>query len=178
MKIDTFTYNCIGCGKCVTCCPCGCFTLVDNGSCRFVNVVDADLCIGCKLCEQHCPNKVIRIDKTKKDKIMNMWKLRAKFTLHMAGGIGMIALVVGIVMWLWNWLVPSITGWSNINYWQALGLTLLFRFLNGNILPPMFPTKKRGSFEKMKKMSVEERSAFIRRQLSKLSHENIDNEKP
>ena len=82
---------------------------------------------------------------------MNVWKLRAKFTLHMAGGIGMIALVVGIVMWLWNWLVPSITGWSNINYWQALGLTLLFRFLNGNILPPMFPTKKRGRFEKMKK---------------------------
>ena len=109
---------------------------------------------------------------------MNVWKLRAKFTLHMAGGIGMIALVVGIVMWLWNWLVPSITGWSNINYWQALGLTLLFRFLNGNILPPMFPTKKRGRFEKMKKMSVEERSAFIRSQLSKLSHENIDNDKP
>ena len=42
MKIDTFTYNCIGCVKCVTCCQCGCFTLVDNGSCRFVNVVDAD----------------------------------------------------------------------------------------------------------------------------------------
>ena len=136
------------------------------------------LCIGCILCEQHCPNNVIKIEQTKKDKIMNVWKLRAKFTLHMAGGIGMIALVVGIVMRLWNWLVPSITGWSNINYWQALGLTLLFRFLNGNILPPMFPTKKRGRFEKMKKMSVEERSAFIRSQLSKLSHENIDNEKP
>ena len=136
------------------------------------------LCIGCILCEQHCPNNVIKIEQTKKDKIMNVWKLRAKFTLHMAGGIGMIALVVGIVMWLWNWLVPSITGWSNINYWQALGLTLLSRFLNGNILPPMFPTKKRGRFEKMKKMSVEERSAFIRSQLSKLSHENIDNEKP
>ena len=136
------------------------------------------LCIGCILCEQHCPNNVIKIEQTKKDKIMNVWKLRAKFTLHMAGGIGMIALVVGIVMWLWNWLVPSITGGSNINYWQALGLTLLFRFLNGNILPPMFPTKKRGRFEKMKKMSVEERSAFIRSQLSKLSHENIDNEKP
>ena len=136
------------------------------------------LCIGCILCEQHCPNNVIKIEQTKKDKIMNVWKLRAKFTLHMAGGIGMIALVVGIVMWLWNWLVPSITGWSNINYWQALGLTLLFRFLNGNILHPLFPTKKRGRFEKMKKMSVEERSAFIRSQLSKLSYENIDNEKP
>ena len=136
------------------------------------------LCIGCILCEQHCPNNVIKIEQTKKDKIMKVWKLRAKFTLHMAGGNGMNAMVVGIVMWLWNWLVPSITGWSNINYWQALGLTLLFRFLNGNILPPMFPTKKRGRFEKMKKMAVEERSAFIRSQLSKLSHENIDNEKP
>lgn len=178
MRIDTFTYNCTGCGKCVTCCPRGCFTLVDNGACRFVNVVDADLCIGCKLCEQHCPNKVIRIEQTKNDKVMNAWKLRAKFTLHIAGGICMIALVVGIIMWLWNWLIPSITGWSTINYWQALGLALLFRFLNGNILPPMFSPKKRRSFEKMKKMSEEERSAFIRWQLSKLSHENIDNEKP
>lgn len=178
MRIDTFTYNCTGCGKCVTCCPRGCFTLVDNGACRFVNVVDADLCIGCKLCEQHCPNKVIRIEQTKNDKVMNAWKLRAKFTLHIAGGICMIALVVGIIMWLWNWLIPSITGWSTINYWQALGLALLFRFLNGNILPPMFSPKKRRSFEKMKKMSEEERSAFIRRQLSKLSQENIDNEKP
>lgn len=178
MRIDTFTYNCTGCGKCVTCCPRGCFTLVDNGACRFVNVVDADLCIGCKLCEQHCPNKVIRIEQTKNDKVMNAWKLRAKFTLHIAGGICMIALVVGIIMWLWNWLIPSITGWSTINYWQALGLALLFRFLNGNILPPMFSPKKRRGFEKMKKMSEEERSAFIRRQLSKLSQENIDNEKP
>lgn len=66
MRIDTFTYDCIGCGKCVTCCPCGCFTLVDNGLCRFVNIVDADLCIGCKLCEQHCPNQVIRIEGTNK----------------------------------------------------------------------------------------------------------------
>ena len=177
MEIDIFTYNCTGCGKCVTCCPCGCFTVVDNGSCRFVNIIAADLCIRCKLCEQHCPNNVIKIERTKKDKIMNVWKLRAKFMLNMTGGICMIALVVGIVMWLWNWLVPSITGWSNINYWQALGLTLLFRFLNGNILPPMFHIQNRGSFEKMKKMSVEERSAFIRRQLSRLSHEDIDNEK-
>ena len=82
MEIDIFTYNCTGCGKCVTCCPCGCFTLVDNGSCRFVNIIAADLCIGCKLCEQHCPNNVIKIERTKKDKIMNVWKLRAKFMLN------------------------------------------------------------------------------------------------
>lgn len=32
-------------------------------------------------------------------------------------------------------------------------------------------------FRENEKMSVEERSAFIRRQLSRLSHEDIDNEK-
>lgn len=107
---------------------------------------------------------------------MNVWKLRAKFSLYMAGGICMMALVIAAVMWIWNWVVPDITGWASIDYWQALGLTVLFRLLNGSILPPMFPSKKRGGFEKMKRMSVNERSAFIRRQLSKLSNEKIDNE--
>lgn len=46
------------------------------------------------------------------------------------------ALVVGAlmalpVMWLWNWLVPDIFGLQAIGFWQALGLSLLTKFLFG-----------------------------------------------
>jgi len=35
------------------------------------------------------------------------------------------------VMWLWNWLVPSIIGWKAIDFWQAAGLLVLARLLVG-----------------------------------------------
>lgn len=35
------------------------------------------------------------------------------------------------VMWLWNWLVPDIFGLQSIDFWQALGLSLLARVLFG-----------------------------------------------
>ena len=36
--------------------------------------------------------------------------------------IGLFALASLGVMYLWNWLIPAVIGWSVINYWQALGL--------------------------------------------------------
>lgn len=39
------------------------------------------------------------------------------------------ALVALAVMFLWNWLIPEITGWKEINYIQAVGLLLLSRLL-------------------------------------------------
>ena len=51
------------------------------------------------------------------------------------------AAIVGIVVFtfiggqlvrlLWNWLVPPIFGWSQITFWQALGLLALCRILFG-----------------------------------------------
>ncbi|WP_051697890.1 alkaline shock response membrane anchor protein AmaP [Prevotella sp. 10(H)] len=38
---------------------------------------------------------------------------------------------IAIVMLLWNALIPSIIGWSAINYWQAAGLMILCRLLLG-----------------------------------------------
>lgn len=43
--------------------------------------------------------------------------------------LAIAAIVVGIVMWLWNLVIPGITGWTTINYWKALGLTVLFHLL-------------------------------------------------
>ena len=39
--------------------------------------------------------------------------------------IGLFALASLGVMYLWNWLIPAVIGWSVINYWQALGLMVL-----------------------------------------------------
>jgi Ca2+/H+ antiporter, TMEM165/GDT1 family len=46
------------------------------------------------------------------------------------------ALIVGAlmalpVMWLWNSLMPEIFGLQTIGFWQALGLSLLTKFLFG-----------------------------------------------
>ena len=37
----------------------------------------------------------------------------------------------GLVLQLWNWLMPSIFGWPQITFWQALGLLALCRILFG-----------------------------------------------
>jgi hypothetical protein len=42
-----------------------------------------------------------------------------------------IALGGGIVMLLWNWLLPPLFGWPTITFWQALGLLALCRILFG-----------------------------------------------
>ncbi|HEX8068498.1 MAG TPA: hypothetical protein VF546_01005 [Pyrinomonadaceae bacterium] len=36
-----------------------------------------------------------------------------------------------IVMSLWNWLLPPLFGWREVNFWQALGLLALCRILFG-----------------------------------------------
>ncbi len=58
-----------------------------------------------------------------------------------------VALLVAIgglvVMLLWNWLAPALFGWSQIGYWQAVGLLALCRILFGGI-GPMGRTSSRG----------------------------------
>jgi hypothetical protein len=36
-----------------------------------------------------------------------------------------------LVLHLWNWLLPPLTGWHQITFWQALGLLVLCRILFG-----------------------------------------------
>ena len=38
-----------------------------------------------------------------------------------------------IVEWLWNWLLPPLFGFPQLNYWQALGMLALCRILFGSI---------------------------------------------
>jgi hypothetical protein len=36
-----------------------------------------------------------------------------------------------VAMHLWNWLAPTLFGWKQIDFWQALGLLFLCRMLFG-----------------------------------------------
>lgn len=45
----------------------------------------------------------------------------------------MVALLGGLVMCLWNWLMPQIFGLPALSFLQAVGLVVLCRLLVGNI---------------------------------------------
>jgi hypothetical protein len=50
--------------------------------------------------------------------------------------LGMLSFVfIGgeLVLHLWNWLLPPLTGWRQITFWQALGLLALCRILFGGL---------------------------------------------
>lgn len=46
-----------------------------------------------------------------------------------------IAIGGEIVLLLWNWLLPSLFGWPQITFWQALGILALCRILFGGFGP-------------------------------------------
>ena len=47
-------------------------------------------------------------------------------------GMAVFAWIGGeVVMHLWNWLLPPLFGWSEITFWQALGMLALCRILFG-----------------------------------------------
>lgn len=50
-----------------------------------------------------------------------------------AGGIAVIAGIVWVVMLLWNAILPELTGWNEIGFWQSAGLCLMFRLMTGHI---------------------------------------------
>lgn len=45
--------------------------------------------------------------------------------------LGMIFLLVGVVQWLWNAVLPEIAGVKPVTYWQAFGILVLSKLLFG-----------------------------------------------
>lgn len=105
-------------------------------------------------------------------------KRKPKIIACTIGGISFIALLVAVIMWLWNLVVPTITGWNCINYWQGLGLAALFRLLTGHFgLPSPRKGRHRHLHEMVRGMSRDERRAFIREKLQQIGDEEISDEK-
>ncbi len=70
-------------------------------------------------------------------------------------------------MWLWNWLVPSITGWSSINYLQAAGLFLMMHIMSGTLIR----VKHLGCWsEEREEMTDEDRKKAFYRMTSKMDN--------
>lgn len=40
-------------------------------------------------------------------------------------GAGFLILLIFVVMWLWNWLMPDIFGLKTINFWKSAGIMAL-----------------------------------------------------
>lgn len=101
----------------------------------------------------------------------------ARTVLNIICGVGFIALIVAVVMWLWNELVPRITGWNTINYWQALGLMILFRLINGNLFSGKSFKKNKASKSKqpLHQLKPEERNALLRRLMSDSDNDTVGN---
>lgn len=58
-----------------------------------------------------------------------MKKFRIRFLVFPVLAVGALALMSGLVMVLWNWLIPTIFGLTIITFWQALGLFVLSKLL-------------------------------------------------
>ena len=66
-----------------------------------------------------------------------------------------IAIAGAVVMALWNWLVPALTGWHSLGFPQAIALLVLCRILFGGL-------RGRGGWAhgRFRRMSPEERERF------------------
>jgi hypothetical protein len=89
-------------------------------------------------------------------------------------------LVIFLVMVLWNMIIPDITGWKDINFWQAMGLMVLLRLLCGNLhhVDHGFHSRRYSHGKgRMRGMSHEDREKFIRRRFQNLMKDESDWEK-
>lgn len=88
------------------------------------------------------------------------WKKKRPFIfiLIVAG----VALLIWLVMFLWNTILPEVIGVTTINYWQALGIFVLSKILFGGFRggPPRSKRFKSKISEKFMNMTDEQKETF------------------
>ena len=78
-------------------------------------------------------------------------------------GIALFIFIGGqVVMQLWNWLTPTLFGWRQVTFWQALGILALCRILVGGhgLRGPGRSRFRRRMQERWEEMTPEERERF------------------
>ena len=67
-----------------------------------------------------------------------------------------------VVLQLWNWLLPTLFGWPQITFWQALGILALCRILFGGSgwRGSVRSNVRRRMEERCEHMTPEERERF------------------
>lgn len=70
--------------------------------------------------------------------------------------------LTGIVMWLWNSILPDVVGVKTITFWQAMGILVLSKILFGGFhgFKRNKDIKRDRFFSKIRNMSPEEREKF------------------
>ncbi|MDD4760427.1 MAG: hypothetical protein PHU66_06400 [Bacteroidaceae bacterium] len=120
------------------------------------------------------PSKLLKnVGNIKKKNKMIMKRKNFGSVATFAIVIALYLILVLIIMGLWNLIIPGITSWNCINFWQALGLTILCRLLCGNIhhFKGWFSHKhydEHHRHNKLCNMSPEEREAFVRKRFENL----------
>jgi hypothetical protein len=73
-----------------------------------------------------------------------------------------IAIGGEVVLQLWNWLLPTLFGWRQITFWQAIGILALCRILFGGFGGHGFHRSnfRRRMAERWEHMTPEERERF------------------
>jgi hypothetical protein len=85
--------------------------------------------------------------------------------LAILGIVAFMAIGGAIVLNLWNWLLPSLFGWRQITFWQALGLLVLCRILFGGsgMYGSARSRMRRRMRERWENLTPEERERFRQR---------------
>jgi hypothetical protein len=102
--------------------------------------------------------------------------MRMKFLKFGVIAIAAVFVFAFIVMSLWNWILPSATGWHPITYWQALGLLVLSKILFGGFR--FGPPWRRRMLERWAQMTPEEREKFREGMRARCGHGFTDPESP
>ena len=85
-----------------------------------------------------------------------------KVLMFLAMGAAFLLVMGTIVMLLWNAILPEITGWKTLNFWEATGLLVLSRILFGGFgRGGRSGSKERSKWRKnWKHMSAEDKEKF------------------
>jgi len=90
--------------------------------------------------------------------------------LAILGMLLFIAIGGGVVLYLWNWLLPPLFGWREITFWQAVGILALCRILFGGSgwRGSARSNVRRRMEERCDRLTPEERERFRQRMRERL----------